>query len=374
MFLRTMLVVSAGFVFPELGPIDARPPSAQAFVDFDVNRYGDKEIRVSTLNRLKQNLRNVLSRSPHLFEPFVRLALADALTYDASTQTGGSNASIRLVLAKRNESAAGGLGTEGGVSRLVEALKALEPIRSFIREVSWADTIAYAGVVALELTRGPRMRVQNGREDAPLQRQEQVWRSVEQLTAYDRFLNGFGDDASTHVTLDDICTLLIRAGLVPAGDQKQARHAGLLIVGALGELRRLEHFLPRAETLTSDREDGRPASASSTFSEDTAQVTYGQVRDDATGSKAVAVNTSVRSLTLGKERFGNQYLRDLHSRLQRGEPVNATEASIAADAETLKELESLAKASEKSFANAYADLYQRATLLGARYSRIDLEA
>ncbi|KAF6001882.1 hypothetical protein F1559_000801 [Cyanidiococcus yangmingshanensis] len=176
MFLRTMLVVSAGFVFPELGPIDARLPSAQAFVDFDVNRYGDKEIRVSTLNRLKQNLRNVLSRSPHLLEPFVRLALADALTYDASTQTGGSNASIRLVLAKRNESAAGGLGTEGGVSRLVEALKALEPIRSFIREVSWADTIAYAGVVALELTRGPRMRVQNGREDAPLQRQEQVWR------------------------------------------------------------------------------------------------------------------------------------------------------------------------------------------------------
>jgi hypothetical protein len=375
-FLRTLLAASAGVWLSDV-PGEAHPQHvAQAFVEFDVNRYGDKEIRVSTLNRLKQNLRNVLSRSPHLFEPFVRLALADSLTFDADTQIGGSNASIRHILAKIMEKPAGNSSAARGVSQLMESLRALEPIRPFIKEVSWADTIAYAGVVALELTGGPRMRVQNGREDASAQRQEQVWLSVQQVPAYERFLNGLGqaDDLEDAVTLSDIGALLIRAGLVPAQDRKQAQHMSLLIVGALGELERLQQILPLSGHSDADPEDEQPSATASTFTEDTAQVTYGRLRDHASASRTVAVNTSVRSLTLGKERFGNRYLRELYSRLRRREARNVSETSIAADTEAMQELELLAKANEKSFGNAYADLYQRATLLGAHYSRIDLEA
>jgi hypothetical protein len=377
-FLRTLLALSTGCLLAQTETLrDGQLPIAHAFVDFDVNRYGDKEIRVSTLNRLKQNLRNVLSQSPHLLEPFVRLALADAFTFDEGTQVGGSNASIRYVLAKLQENGPRKTASAPGLSGLQEALKALEPIRPFIKEVSWADTIAYAGVVAMELTGGPRLRVQNGREDAPAERQQLVWQRLQDVPAYWRFLHGIEDNASDNdaaLGLEDMRVLLTRSGLVSRNDREQQTRAGLLIIGALGELRRLEESLGSSAPSRGTAARGeRSSSTGPILSEDIATVTYGRARSDPAASRTVAVNTSVRSLTLGKDRFSTRFLRELASRLHRHEAQNATEFSIAADADATKAVDTLGNLGDKGFGNAFADLYQKATRLGARYSRIDLQ-
>ena len=64
--------------------LSSLPPSflpsispAAASVAFDPDRYGDKELKIATVNKLKQKLRNAIAGDLTLAVPFVRLAIND---------------------------------------------------------------------------------------------------------------------------------------------------------------------------------------------------------------------------------------------------------------------------------------------------------
>lgn len=108
---------------------------------------------MSTINSVKQNCRNILQQRPELLPAFFMLGVHDALTYDAETNEGGPNGSLRFEL-DREENAF-----------LKDAYQALADARAVSRrDVSFADTFAFAGAVASELTNGPRIVLQLGRD------------------------------------------------------------------------------------------------------------------------------------------------------------------------------------------------------------------
>ena len=53
----------------------------------------------------------------------------------------------------------------GGNAGLDKAVKKLEPIKKRHPDVSWADLIAYVGVVAIEEMGGPKLKFSYGRVD-----------------------------------------------------------------------------------------------------------------------------------------------------------------------------------------------------------------
>ena len=59
------------------------PKSASASVFFDTERYGDKELKVSLLNKIKQQFRALYEKKPELLVPMFKIAVADALTVQA---------------------------------------------------------------------------------------------------------------------------------------------------------------------------------------------------------------------------------------------------------------------------------------------------
>lgn len=56
-------------------PLSTSP--ARASVAFDPDRYGDKELKIATVNKLKQKLRNAIAGDLSLAVAFVRLAIND---------------------------------------------------------------------------------------------------------------------------------------------------------------------------------------------------------------------------------------------------------------------------------------------------------
>lgn len=86
----------------------------------------------------------------------VRLAWHSSGTYDKMTKTGGSGGgTIRF----KEELA------HGANAGLDKAVKRLEPVKAKHPEVSWADLIAFVGVVAIEQMGGPAIPFSYGRVD-----------------------------------------------------------------------------------------------------------------------------------------------------------------------------------------------------------------
>lgn len=86
----------------------------------------------------------------------VRLAWHSSGTYDKMSKTGGSGGgTIRF----KEELA------HGGNAGLEKAVKRLEPIKAKHKDISWADLIAYVGVVAIEEMGGPKIPFAYGRVD-----------------------------------------------------------------------------------------------------------------------------------------------------------------------------------------------------------------
>jgi hypothetical protein len=118
-------------------------------------RYGDKELKIAAVNKIRQNVRDVITSQPSLASSILRLSLADSLSYDLSTSTGGGNG---CVLDWVSSNPCDPIYKEGG--------KALEDIVKKLRkttEVSRGDVVAVAGEEALESVGGERCRVQIGR-------------------------------------------------------------------------------------------------------------------------------------------------------------------------------------------------------------------
>jgi hypothetical protein len=136
------------------GLFQASREMAAAQVFFDGDAYGDKELKVATLNKLKQTLRNSMTKNPDLALSFFELAVTDALGFDVSSEDGGLDGSIVF---------------EEAPSSFTSAIKALRGVQedlSATNAISFADCVAFGGGEALETVGSARVTVQLGRADA----------------------------------------------------------------------------------------------------------------------------------------------------------------------------------------------------------------
>lgn len=314
------------------------PPPAAATVDVDTDRYGDKEMKVSAINRTKANLRNLLATRPSLLGPAVLVGLHDTLTYDTATGTGGLNGSLRLEMDRPQNAA------------VAEAVAALGQLAAAGKDgVSVADFYAFAGAVAVEVTAGPRIVIQLGREDAKEPdppASSGLWRDDAPAEALVAALNASGIGGAKELVL---------------------WHGAVGVLGDIG----------------ASREEANAALAGDAEEEEVDAMTYGggpTGNDDvgAVGAKkrksAVLVNSNVSTLTLGgKTKFGNGYLKALLAAEKAGKKgtLSTRDRVVLEDPACRAALEKYAS-NNKAFANDFANAFERMTLLGTRFESVKL--
>jgi len=115
--------------------------SASAKVYIDVDSYGDKELKIATVNKLKQKLRDAILKDISIAPELLQLAINDALGFDESTQDGGPDGSIQYELKLEGNS-----GLEKALQTAQEVKKELQRTNT----VSLSDVISFAGAEALE--------------------------------------------------------------------------------------------------------------------------------------------------------------------------------------------------------------------------------
>ena len=132
---------------------------AFAKVFFDTEVYGDKELKIATVNKIKQRLRNSILQDISIAPDMFKLALNDALGYDASSGEGGSDGSILLEMDREQN-------TGPGLRRAVDAINTVKKLLERTTAVPFADLCAFAGAEALETAGCSRVTVQLGRFEA----------------------------------------------------------------------------------------------------------------------------------------------------------------------------------------------------------------
>ena len=138
--------------------IDAPVASAAVYVDPD--RYGDKELKSATVNRLRQTIRDVLLKDATLAPCLLKIAMYDALTFNASTNEGGPNGSVVSVILSKDP--------PPSLVELRPAAEALVAMYNGVKrttETTMADIVAFAGSEAIESFGGPKSVVQLGKLD-----------------------------------------------------------------------------------------------------------------------------------------------------------------------------------------------------------------
>lgn len=119
-----------------------------------------KERMLRSLKMCKEDLRREMKRM--LCSPLMlRLAWSDCATHDKNAkfwpECGGATGAIRFEPEIRHDNNKG----------LFKAVKLLENVKKRHDDVSWADLIQMAGVLAVENTGGPVINIRYGRIDAP---------------------------------------------------------------------------------------------------------------------------------------------------------------------------------------------------------------
>lgn len=113
----------------------------------------EKVIEKSLQEKITLSLKELIGKTKA--PGYLRLAWHDAIMFSASTGKGGADGSIRFEDNIKRES-----------NKSLEGyLKSLEIIKEKYPEVSWADIIAFAGAVAVEVTNGPHIPMKMGRRD-----------------------------------------------------------------------------------------------------------------------------------------------------------------------------------------------------------------
>lgn len=133
------------------------PIPANAVVYVDSDRYGDKELQVGLVNKVRQTVRDAILENPKLAPLFLQVAIQDALTYSSETQVGGPNGRIVEHLLENDKG-----------SPLYHAAQQLVEIQAKLRrttEITMADCVTFAGAEAIESLGGPRIVVQLGKLD-----------------------------------------------------------------------------------------------------------------------------------------------------------------------------------------------------------------
>lgn len=284
-----------------------------------------------TYTEVKQNIRNALAERPELLPYFFELTLHDALTFNPGTLEGGPNGSLRFELDRETN------------KELATANETISSIRALQRQdMSYADTCAFAGAVAIEVTGGPRIVIQLGREDAKTPDPE--WKA-----------NFYKPGA----TAEDLKTAFDAAGLNGPRDVVLFHGA----IGSLNDIAQNRLAKLKAALISSDDDD------EDDLAEDANDVTYGKVQSKRRG--AVLVTTNVSTLTLGGQKFSNAYLNAL-LKSKNKDQLSQRDRALLDDKEMYAEIQRYA-ANNNKFTNDVADLFQKISLLGSSFQSMKLE-
>lgn len=205
--------------------------------------------------------------------------------------------------------------------------------------MSYADTCAFAGAVAVEVTGGPRIVIQLGREDA--KQTDPPWKS-----------GLYKPGASA----DDLKQAFNAAGLNGPRDVVLFHGA----VGSLNDIGQNRAEKLRADALVDEDEDE---------AEGVDDVTYGKVATKKRGPVLVSSNVSL--LTLGGQKFSNGYLSAI-LKSKKPEELSQRDRALLEDKETMPYIQKYAGNNGK-FVNDIADLFQQISLLGSSFESMKLE-
>lgn len=135
----------------------ASPANAQVFLD--PGMYGDQELRVGTVDTVREKTRRAILQDPKLAPAFYSLALLDGISYNPATEKFGPNGGVIFALLNSKEDNAYLSELRKAAGVLIDTEKALKKKIA----VSIADCIAIAGAEAIESIGGPVLAVQLGR-------------------------------------------------------------------------------------------------------------------------------------------------------------------------------------------------------------------
>lgn len=164
-----------------LTPILLMPAISRSKTVFDIEVYGDKELKIAALNKLKQSIRNEILAEPNIASSLLELAVNDALGFNVATGDGGSDGSVIYETDKGENEILGST-----INLLVSVKRKLQRTVSF----SLADVCAVAGAEALESVGCPRIPVQLGRfdaKDANKKKSSIVWTEPSAASIFDAF-------------------------------------------------------------------------------------------------------------------------------------------------------------------------------------------
>jgi len=152
--LRYLKTVSGVVVAVSSSTINGR---VDAKIFFDTDVYGDKELKIATVNKLKQKLRNGILSNPFIAADLLKVSINDALGYDIGSQDGGPDGSIQFEA---------DLDHNKGLSNAIALMQDVKKQLQRTNSVSFADVCAFAGAEALETVGCGRIIVQVGRVDS----------------------------------------------------------------------------------------------------------------------------------------------------------------------------------------------------------------
>ena len=98
--------------------------------------YGDKELKIATVNSIKQKLRNVIQQDIRIAPYLLKLAINDALGYNSATGSGGPDGSIQFELERKENLS------------LVGAVQAINSVKKDLQRTkvaSFGDLCAFGG-------------------------------------------------------------------------------------------------------------------------------------------------------------------------------------------------------------------------------------
>lgn len=154
--LSSFGVLATGVVASLTGDV----PVANAEVFFDPAMYGDQELRVGTVDTVRERTRRAILQKPSLAPAFYQLALLDGLSFNAKEQKYGPNGGVIYAVLNSKEKETDYLSNlKDAAAVLIQAEKDLKKKTA----VSIADCVAIAGAEAIESIGGPILPVQLGR-------------------------------------------------------------------------------------------------------------------------------------------------------------------------------------------------------------------
>jgi hypothetical protein len=135
----------------------ASPANAEVFMDPAM--YGDQELRVGTVDSVREKTRRAILQDPSLAPIFYQLAMLDGLSYNAANNKYGPNGGVIYAILNTKDESDYTKALQKAAGVMIQAEKDLKKKVA----VSIADCIAIAGAEAIESIGGPVLPVQLGR-------------------------------------------------------------------------------------------------------------------------------------------------------------------------------------------------------------------